>query len=186
MTLQKNNIKERNKDIFVFDTNIFLTGIDFNLIEELIYTTPTIIEEIKVKKYINKNRNILNKIHVAIESKKLLIKTPSIGFIQEIEERSKLTGDFKVLSDPDKELIALTLELKETLNRNVILFTNDYTMENLCSELNLSFSPLNKEGIKSKIIWEVYCPYCKDVYKAEDLNKICDTCGSKLKRRPIK
>ena len=168
----------------IFDTNIFLTGIDFNLMNGIIYTTPSIINEIKIDKYINKNRNILNKIQAAIDSKKLILKTPSNKYIDEIEKKSELTGDYNALSNTDKELIALTLELKETLTINLIIYTNDYSMENLCSELNIPFSPLGKNGIKSRIYWEVYCPFCKDIHHIQELNSLCEKCGQKLKRRP--
>ena len=169
MTLQKSN--KKNNEILIFDTNIFLTGIDFNLMNGIIYTTPSIINEIKIDKYINKNRNILNKIQAAIDSKKLILKTPSDKYINEIEKKSELTGDYNALSNTDKELIALTLELKETVNINIMIYTNDYSMENLCSELNIPFSPLFKKGIKSKIIWEIFCPFCNDIFDAEFLNK---------------
>lgn len=180
MTVRKSN------EILIFDTNIFLTGIDFNLLKGIIYTTPNVIEEIKIDKYINKNRNILNKIQAAIDSKKLILKTPSNKYIDEIEKKSELTGDYNALSNTDKELIGLTLELKETETINIMIYTNDYSMENLCSELNIPFSPLFKNGIKSKIIWEVFCPFCREPHKVEDLNKECERCGSKLKRRPKK
>ncbi|MFX0081352.1 MAG: NOB1 family endonuclease [Candidatus Hodarchaeota archaeon] len=170
--------------IYIFDTNIFLTGIDFNLIEGKIYTTPKIIDEITVRKYKDKNRNILNKIDAAINSKKLILTIPSEEFIYRVEQKSKSTGDYKALSKADTELIALSLELLENQNENVKMYSNDYSIENICSELSIPFSPLHKEGIKSKIVWEVYCPFCKSIHKAEDLNKICEKCGSKLKRRP--
>jgi len=181
MTVLRNKKKR-----LIFDANIFLTGVDFNLIDAIIYTTPKVIEEIRVDKYLDKNRNILNKIQAAIDSKKLIIRSPSHIFVKEIEKNAKLTGDFNILSYTDKELIALTLELRETSNENVIIYTNDYSMQNLCSELDVPFSSLNKNGIKSKIIWEVYCPYCEDIYKSEDLNNMCEKCGLKLKRRPKK
>ncbi|TFG01106.1 MAG: hypothetical protein EU540_04430 [Promethearchaeota archaeon] len=177
---------KKNNEILIFDTNIFLTGIDFNLMNGLIYTTPNIINEIKIDKYINKNRNILNKIQAAIDSKKLILKTPSNKYIDEVDKKSELTGDYKALSNTDKELIALTLELKETVTNNIMIYTNDYSMENLCSELNIPFSSLFKKGIKSKILWEIYCPYCNEIFKPGNLNKNCEKCGLKLKRRPKK
>ncbi|TFG14753.1 MAG: hypothetical protein EU535_02880 [Promethearchaeota archaeon] len=186
MIALKSNPQKKAKSILIFDTNIFLLGIDFNLIDGLIYTTPEVIEEIRHKKYLSKNRNILNKIYAAIESKKLILKNASDQYFQEIEHNSKITGDYNALSAVDKGLVALTLELRETVNKNVKIYTNDYTIENICSELNISFSPLNKKGIKSKTIWEVYCPYCNEVFKPEDLHKYCDRCGLKLKRRPKK
>ncbi|MGB5909796.1 MAG: hypothetical protein WBH31_01245 [Promethearchaeia archaeon] len=180
MTVRKKN------SILVFDTNIFFIGIDLNIFKENIYTTPKIIEEIEVDKYSDKNRNILNKIRVAIESKKLIIKEPNIKFFKLVEEKSKITGDFKALSRADKELIALTLQLSISQSYDVILYTNDYSMENLCSELNLKFSPLYKKGIEKQIIFEVYCPHCKKIYQTENLYNECEVCGTKLKRRPRK
>ncbi len=175
---------KKKASIYIFDTNIFLTGIDINLIDLEIYTTPSIIEEIKDHRYIEKNRNILNKINAAIETKKLMVKNPESKFIEKVREISKKTGDFKALSDVDKELIALTLELTENSNKNVKMYSNDYSIENVCSELNIPFSSLYKDGIESKINWEVFCPHCKSIHEAEDLNKTCEICGSKLKRRP--
>ena len=172
--------------IFIFDTNIFLTGIDFNVIEGVIYTTPSIIEEVSERRYKEKNRNILNKISAAIETRKLKLKTPKNEYISKINEISKLTGDFNALSDADKGLLAISLELTEKQEESMRVYSNDYSIENVCSELNIPFSSLFKDGIESKIIWEIYCPYCKKIYRAEDLNKICEICGKKLRRRPKK
>lgn len=180
----KNSDMKAKSLIYIFDTNIFLTGIDFNLIEGIIYTTPSIIEEVKVSKYIDKNRNILNKINVAIETRKLKIKSPKSKYVTKIKEISKKTGDFNALSEADKELIALTLELTESQDEFVKIYSNDYSIENVCSELNIPFSSLYKVGIESKIIWEIYCPQCKIIHQVEDLYKKCEICGTKLKRRP--
>ena len=103
-----------------------------------------------------------------------------------MEEKSKVTGDIKALSKPDLNVVALALELMNTTNNEIILYTNDYSMENLCSELKIKFKTLYKKGIKEKIYFEVYCPYCKTTYKSEDLNKSCERCGLKLKRRFLK
>ncbi|MFX0144994.1 MAG: NOB1 family endonuclease [Candidatus Hodarchaeota archaeon] len=170
--------------ICVFDTNIFLTGIDFNVIEGIIYTTSSIVEEVNDDRYKDKNRNIFNKINAAIERKKLKIKIPKKEYIDKIHEVSKRTGDFNALSDADKGLIAISLELLEKKSKQLTLYSNDYSIENVCSELNIPYSSLYKNGIESKIIWEIYCPYCKNIHSAEDLNKICEICGSKLRRRP--
>ena len=58
----RNNEEFTKKKLLIFDTNIFLTGINFNLIEGIIYTSPKVIEEITVNRYAEKNRNIINKI----------------------------------------------------------------------------------------------------------------------------
>ena len=43
----------------MFDANIFLTGVDFNYFPERIFTTPEIVDELKVERYIIRNRNII-------------------------------------------------------------------------------------------------------------------------------
>jgi len=184
MIVQRNKNMNEEGSCLVFDTNIFLKGLEFNLIPGTIYTTPQIIEEIKVNKFKDKNRNILNRIQAAIEYKKLIIKSPLEKYVKIVEIKAKKTGDFNVLSDADKYLIALAMELIDTKKQNVILFSNDYSVENVCSELNITYSPLYKEGIKTKIIWEVFCSFCQKTFKAEDLKKRCEICGSILKRRP--
>ena len=182
MIAQKNN-SNNPKNIVIFDTNIFLLGVDFNLIGSLIFSTPEVIKEVQDKRYLNKNRNISNRIQAAIESKKLIIQNPSEKYFLLIEKYSKDTGDYNALSPTDKGLIALSLELKETFNQNLILYTNDFSMQNLCSELNITFLPLIREGIKSRIIWEVYCPFCKEIKNAEEFGGECEKCGTKLKRK---
>ena len=177
---------KEEQPILVFDANIFLTGIDFNLIDAEIYTTRNIIKEVTVKKYAEQNRNIIYKIQAAIYSKKLTVKSPLEEYVQKIERESKKTGEIKALSRADKELIALTLELIETTDKRVVIYTNDYSMENLCSEMEIPYSSLIQEGIKSKIIWQIFCPFCNDVFEAEDLNKKCEICGTRLRRRPKK
>ena len=173
----------KNNPILIFDTNIFLLGIDFNVIDGAIYTTPKVIEEVKHKRYTNKNRNIINRIQAAIESKKLVLQIPSNRSIQDIETGSKTTGDYRALSIVDKELIALALELKLALKEDVILYTNDYSMQNLCSELSIPFSALIRDGIKTRIIWEVFCPFCNEIKTVEDFGKDCEICGTRLRRR---
>jgi UPF0271 protein len=177
---------QRKNSILVIDTNIFLTGIDFNYFKETLITTPAIINEIKVEKYKEQNRNILQRIDLATELGKLIIQKPIEYYLKLVEERSKITGDINALSNVDLELIALALELKANINQEVILYSNDYSIENLCSELNIEFKTLFKNGIKNKIYFEVYCPYCKTRYQSEDLNKSCERCGLKLKRRFLK
>lgn len=176
----------KKSSILVFDTNIFLKGIDFNFFNETIFTTPEIIDEIQVKRYKDKNRNIIHRIEVAVELKKLIIKKANENYINIVNAKSKLTGDINALSNADVNLIALALELMDTYNQEIVLYTNDYSMENLCSELKVKFMPMFKEGIKEKIIFEIYCPNCKTIFKPKDFNKICEMCGgSKLKRRPL-
>jgi len=177
-------VKTKEERLLIFDTNIFLTGLDFNVIPGNIFTIREVIDEIRVDRYQEKNRNILNRISYARERKKLILKEPHQEFIKKVRKRAKITNDLRVLSNVDIKLIALALELQSNTDKNVILYTNDYSMENLCSELNITFSPLRKRGINKKIIYEWYCPFCNEVKHTDQ--EFCEKCGSKLKRRRVK
>ena len=170
----------------MFDANIFLTGVDFNYFAERVFTTPEIVDELKVEKYIVRNRNILLRVELAIETGKLVVKKSKDKYSKIVEEKSLLTGTTKVLSKNDVGLMGLVLELMDTHPEDIILYTNDYSMENLCTMLNIRFKPLYKKGIEEKMYFEVYCPYCKTLHKPEDLGKKCEKCGLHLKKRLLK
>ena len=174
----------KKSSILIFDTNIFLTGIDINLFPNKIYTTPEIINEIEVIRYESRNRNIINRIQAAVESRKLIIENPPEKYVNHAKTIAKNTGDLKALSDQDYSVIALALELMNSFE--VELFTNDYSIQNLCFELNIAVRSLFKNGIEHQIIFEVYCPHCQTIHNSEKLNDTCDACGSQFKRRPKK
>ncbi len=144
------------------------------------------MDELKVPKYIDRNRNILRRIEFAIETGKLVVKKSQDKYSNIVEEISKSTGTTKVLSKNDVSLMGLVLELMDTHPEDIILYTNDYSMENLCTMLKIRFKPLYKKGIEEKMYFEVYCPYCKTLHKPEDLNKKCERCGLHLKKRLLK
>ena len=144
------------------------------------------MDELKVPKYIDRNRNILRRIEFAIETGKLVVKKSQDKYSNIVEEISKSTGTTKVLSKNDVSLMGLVLELMDTHPEDIILYTNDYSMENLCTMLQIKFKPLYKKGIEEKMYFEVYCPYCKTLHKPEDLNKKCERCGLHLKKRLLK
>ncbi|MCJ7647019.1 MAG: NOB1 family endonuclease [Candidatus Lokiarchaeota archaeon] len=176
----------KKSSILIFDTNIFLMGIDINLFPNKIYTTPEIINEIEVKRYESRNRNIINRIQAAIESRKLMIESPSEKYVNYTKTIAKNTGDLKALSDQDYSIIALALELMNSQPYEIELFTNDYSIQNVCFELNITVRSLFKSGIEHQINFEVYCPHCQTIHNSDKLNDICDMCGSRFKRRPTK
>lgn len=163
----------------VFDTNIFLMGLDFNVIENKIYTVPGVLEELKVDRYLGENAIILQRINCARQSNNLIVKTPETYYRNEVIGAAKTTNDLALLSEVDINIIALTLELKKTKEKECILFTNDYSMENVCLKLNIPFSPLGKKGIR-KINYknDIICPACgaKNPIGAKE----CKNCGTKF------
>ena len=144
------------------------------------------MDELKVRKYNDRNRNILRRIEIAIETGKLVVKRSQDKYSNVVVEKSKSSGTTKVLSKNDTSLMGLVLELMDTYSEDIILYTNDYSMENLCIMLKIRYEPLYKKGIKEKMYFEVYCPYCRTLHQPEDLGKKCERCGLQLKKRSLK
>jgi len=69
---------------------------------------------------------------------------------------------------------------------DTIIFTDDYSVQNLAIIMKLCFKSLATRGISKRIRWIIYCPACMRTYKDRTYYDICPICGTKLKRRPIK
>jgi UPF0271 protein len=174
MTTKANNSCKR---IVVLDTSAFLAGFDsFSLSEEQV-TVPKVEEEIK------RNSIILVRFTAAIESGKLKIKKPKEEFLNNAKASANKVGDSFKLSETDIQLLALALELK-TKGFTPQIVTDDYSIQNVATQLGIEFLALATFGIKRLLEWIRYCPACYREYPANASFKECQVCGTELKRKP--
>ena len=174
MKTQTNN---QCKRIIVLDTSAFLAGFDpFTLNEEQL-TVPKVEEEIR------KNSIILVRFKTALENGKLKVKAPSEEFLNKVKASSTKVGDSFLLSETDSQLLALALELKATGYAPQIA-TDDYSIQNVATQLGIEFLALATFGIKRLLEWIRYCPACHREYPANCSSKECLVCGTELKRKP--
>ena len=174
MKTQTNN---QCKRVIVLDTSAFLAGFDpFSLSEEQV-TVPKVEEEIR------KNSIILVRFKTALENGKLKVKAPSEEFLNKVKASSTKVGDSFLLSETDKQLLALALELKATGYAPQIV-TDDYSIQNVATQLGIEFLALATFGIKRLLEWIRYCPACHREYPANFSSKECLVCGTELKRKP--
>jgi len=174
MKTQTNN---QCKRIIVLDTSAFLAGFDpFSLSEEQV-TVPKVEEEIR------KNSMILVRFKTALENGKLKVKAPSEEFLNKVKASSTKVGDSFLLSETDLQLLALALELKATGYAPQIV-TDDYSIQNVATQLGIEFLALATFGIKRLLEWIRYCPACHREYPANFSSKECLVCGTELKRKP--
>ena len=164
----------------ILDTSALLSGKDFfSSTEYKIYTTPKVTDELKRPAKNDDRSDIERKFEYLVEAG-LKIVTPSENSLIKVKTAAERTGDIKRLSPTDLEIIALALELTET-HEEVIIFTDDYSIQNLSAELDLKFKSVTEKGIAKKFFWKYKCSGCGKEWK-EPLD-ICPICGSKIKTK---
>lgn len=121
---------------------------------------------------------------LALLNDRLNLVTPSQKSVKYIEKISRKTGDFQELSDIDILIIALSWEIKSENQYIPIVLTEDYSIQNVLTILEIKFKSIIEKGISNLIIWENYCPHCGKIYDIDPNLKRCLICDIKLKKRP--
>lgn len=157
----------------ILDTSAFIQG---HTPSETAYTVPLVIAEIRNQFQRMRAENLET-------TGKLRVITPSEQFTEKIESITKELGESHVLSDTDKQVLALGLQLTEEGNIPVIV-SDDYSVQNLADKLGIMFRSLANQGIKKRIVWMIYCPGCRKQYDSPPEDNVCIICGTEIKRKP--
>jgi UPF0271 protein len=161
----------------VLDTSAFLAGYDpFRASEEQV-TVSNVEEEIRV------NSMTYLRFKTATDSGKVVVKCPSEEALGKVEKCATEVGDTFFLSETDKNLLALALELK-TPECEPQIVTDDYSIQNVGKRLGIEFISLATFGIRRVLEWMRYCPACHREYAANSKVTECMVCGTELKRKP--
>jgi UPF0271 protein len=123
--------------------------------------------------------------NAAIENGKLTVRSPKSSFFQDVQEASMKVGDRRYLSEADLQVLALALELKAG-GLSPVIVTDDYSIQNVANKIGVEFTPLMTFGIKLRFKWILYCPACYRKYPPDYKSKVCEVCGTELKRKPKK
>jgi UPF0271 protein len=123
--------------------------------------------------------------NAAIENGKLTVRSPKNSAFQDIQEASRKVGDMRYLSEADLQVLALALELKG-MGLSPVIVTDDYSIQNVANKIDVEFTSLMTYGIKFRFKWILYCPACYRKYPPDYKFKVCEVCGTELKRKPKK
>ena len=93
--------------------------------------------------------------------------------MEKVKEEARKSGDLGRLSPVDLTVIALGLDL------NGVVYSDDYSIENVCTRLGIQYRPVGTGGIKKVEKWNYQCIGCKKWYK-ERMDE-CPICGSPMK-----
>ena len=158
------------------DASAFING--FEPKSQFNFTVSLITDEVKDLK----SKILLDQ---AIEEGKIIIKEPKDEFIKELNETISKSGDDLRLSEADKKLLALALDLKSE-NENIKVLTDDYSMQNVLKIIDIPYDSIITEGIKGIYNWVKTCEGCKKEFDADYPFDDCEICGSKVFKRRIK
>jgi len=123
--------------------------------------------------------------NAAVENRKLTVRSPKSSVFQDIQEASRKVGDMRYLSEADFQVLALALELKGR-GLSPVIVTDDYSIQNVANKIDVEFTSLMTFGIKFRFKWILYCPACYRKYPSDYKFKVCEVCGTELKRKPKK
>jgi len=159
----------------VLDTAALITKIILQIPTKQ-YTVAEVLDEVRDEE----SRKALR---IALEAGKLSIVKPSEESLRKVREVARKIGELANLSKTDLAVASLALDLK---NRGLepVIYTDDYSLQNLAKSLGITFHPIRTRGIVGKRKYMVYCPACGYVASSEN-EKICPRCGHRLSRKPI-
>ncbi|MCX8175821.1 MAG: ribonuclease VapC [Candidatus Bathyarchaeota archaeon] len=167
-----------SKKVLVLDTPAFIVGLNLSNVCLPLYTTPSIIKELK-------SFWVKVKCSTILDLKKLKVILPKESFLNEAFEASNETGDRQKLSEADLSVLALALELKVG-GFNPAIVTDDFSVQNVAQHLNIECIPVIHNKIKFYIKWTWYCPACRRLFSSKESLKSCPVCGTRLKRKAVK
>lgn len=162
--------------IYILDASAIING--FEPTNNLNYTVSDITYEIKAL-------DAQLRFNQAIDENKLIIRDPIEKYKKILEKTIKKSGDSLRLSGPDKNLIALSLELKEEYN-DIKVLTDDYSIQNVLKILNIPYDSIITEGIEQVYNWVKTCNGCRRDFPEDYPYDDCEICGSSLFNRRIK
>ncbi len=119
----------------------------------------------------------------SLERGRLRVQAPKERFLGEVEALALELGEATALSDADKELLALALQLKPL--GQVELVSDDYSVQNMAEALGIGYRGLTTRGIRRRFRWLLYCPGCHRVFEKPPPGDVCPYCGSEIRRKPV-
>jgi len=103
----------------------------------------------------------------------LKVSQATSASISKVRDAARSTGDSVRLSPVDVEVLALALEL------GAKVVTDDYSIQNLATVLNVEYIPRSMKGITKVVRWNYLCTGCGKVFREHHPD--CPICGSPLR-----
>jgi len=162
----------KKTEVYILDTSAILSGKPLDFEAAQIITTQSVSDELKPGGRDYRNFQFL-------KEKGLTIFSPSKRSLQKIKEIVAETGDIDRLSSTDLEILSLAYEMK-TENKNPIILTDDFSIQNVAEYLKIRYESINQLKITKKFKWICRCRGCGK--KFEGNIRVCPVCGTETKK----
>jgi UPF0271 protein len=143
----------------VADASVFIWG---KRPEGELITTPAVVAELLDIR----TKSMLHIFEARVES-------PTSRALNEAREAATKTGDIRVLSPADLEVLAKALEYR------AVLATDDYALQNVALHLGLKIEPIGQPRIKRKLMHVQRCHGCGERFEGE----VCPDCGTPFRKK---
>lgn len=161
--------------VLVLDTSAFIMGFNPNKGSEA-YSVHEVEEELSA------GTMPQLRFRMFMEKGVLIVQSPSPRAEGLVDDASRKAGESSYLSSADREVLALAMDLKLS-NREPVIVSDDYAIQNLAEHLGINHSSLANFGIVHRFEWIMFCPACFRRYKPPE--KTCLVCGTNLKRKVL-
>jgi UPF0271 protein len=162
----------------VLDTSALIAGLLQSGIDLKMYTTPLVIDEARGRGH----ASFLRKEAQHARDLAVMEATPEV--VTSVRNQIRQMGESTKLSETDISVISLALYLKNEGNPDVVIMSDDYSLQNVAAAIGLQTKSSNTQGIAKQIEWIYYCPACFREYRRPPKDMLCQVCGTKLKRKP--
>jgi len=151
---------------YVLDTSVLYYGKDLPAGFEFVIT-PGVARELS-------REGMAQRLELLMATR-VRVSSPSERSLRRVNEESEKTGDSRRLSDTDKELLALALDL------GYELMTDDYSIQNVARSMGIPVRGMDQKGIAEIFKWQAKCKGCGKLFPADV--RVCDVCGSETRAR---
>jgi UPF0271 protein len=167
--LKEKKIQDDKTAIYIIDSSAVLSGKPLPLDQQICWTSEEIANEFSIggpsyrmfQYLLEKGLELHNPTE---ESKKIVL---------EIVERM---GEGLRLSSADQAILALAVDVKRVTQNKAIILTDDYSIQNIASILNIEFQSISQSGITKTFKWIRRCRGCGRILTNNESD--CKICGS--------
>jgi UPF0271 protein len=164
---------------YILDTSALVMGVNPSIIKGDVYSVPEVELELP------SDSMAALRFATSRDSSILLVQSPRQTSNDMVRKASLKLGERLSLSKADLQILALGLDLR-LKGMNPTIVSDDYAIQNVAEHLGINYTFLATFGITYKFNWSIYCPACFRRYVHSYTRRLCEVCGTELKRKVMK